>query len=97
MLSIAYSNGHTLKNTLEDTLQAPRVMIDGTPKGTQFEGHTTRNTLRATLSKKTVSNPRNTTELHYLRGKFLGTCSKGHPSRVMIKGHNSRDTTEGQD
>ena len=52
MLSIAYPNGHTLKDTIEDMLQ--RVMIDGTPKGTQSEGHPTRNTLRATLSKKTL-------------------------------------------
>ena len=52
MLSIAYPNGHTLKDTIEDMLQ--RVMIDGTPKGTQSEGHPIRNTLRATLSRKTL-------------------------------------------
>ena len=60
--------------------QAQRVMIDDTIRGTPHKEHI----------------QRNTTERHYLRGKFLGTCSKGHAPRVMIKRQEARDTIEGQ-
>ena len=93
MLSIAYPNGHTLKDTIEDMLQ--RVMIDGTPKGTQSEGHPTRNTLRATLSRKTLRgmqpkehNWETLPEGQIFRDMLQGTRTKGHDQGTRLKGHN---------
>ena len=85
MLSIAYPYGHTLKDTLEDTLNGSWLMEH--PKG-----HNPRDTPQGTHSEQ------HNWETLISRDMLQGTRIKGHDQGTRLKGHNwgtrLRDTPE---